>query len=249
MEAAKKRYALLDELRGLCLINMVLYHACWDLVMLFGVKLNWYVSWPGNLWQKMICCGFILLSGFCAPLGHHGLKRGAQVFGAGALVTVVTLVFMPEDRVLFGVLTLLGSAMMLTVLCRPLLERIPPTVGLAGALMLFALTNGLKEGYFGLGSWQCKVPEQLYRSALTAFLGFPPDGFWSTDYFPLLPWLFLFWSGCFLHRLIGRKRMESLADPVCPALGWMGRRSLLLYLLHQPLIYGGFLVVFWLVRH
>ena len=49
------------------------------------------------------------MSGFCVQLGHHTLRRGAQVFGAGALVTAVTLLFMPEDRVVFGVLTLLGS--------------------------------------------------------------------------------------------------------------------------------------------
>ena len=107
------RYALLDELRGLDLVSMMLYHGCWDLVNLFGIQANWYYGLPGHLWQQSICWVFILLSGFCVQLGHHTLRRGAQVFGAGALVTAVTLLFMPEDRVVFGVLTLLGSAMLL----------------------------------------------------------------------------------------------------------------------------------------
>lgn len=108
------RYALLDELRGLDLVSMMLYHGCWDLVNLFGIQADWYYGLPGHLWQQSICWVFILLSGFCVQLGHHTLRRGAQVFGAGALVTAVTLLFMPEDRVIFGVLTLLGSAMLLT---------------------------------------------------------------------------------------------------------------------------------------
>ena len=96
------RYALLDELRGLDLLSMMLYHGCWDLVNLFGIQADWYYGLPGHLWQQSICWVFILLSGFCVQLGHHTLRRGAQVFGAGALVTAVTLLFMPEDRVIFG---------------------------------------------------------------------------------------------------------------------------------------------------
>lgn len=111
-KAPASRYALLDELRGLDLVSMMLYHACWDMMFLFGIWMDWYAGMPGRLWQQTICWVFILLSGFCVPLGHRTLKRGAQVFAAGALVTVVTLVFMPEDRVVFGVLTFLGSAML-----------------------------------------------------------------------------------------------------------------------------------------
>ena len=201
-KAPASRYALLDELRGLDLVSMMLYHACWDMMFLFGIWMDWYAGMPGRLWQQTICWVFILLSGFCVPLGHRTLKRGAQVFAAGALVTVVTLVFMPEDRVVFGVLTFLGSAMLLT-----------------GVLRL-------------------ALPDAWYANYFTAFFGFLPFDFYSTDYFALLPWLFLFWAGYFLHFCMGRQRMEPLRRSVCPALGWMGRHSLLLYLLHQPVIYG-----------
>ena len=139
------RYALLDELRGLDLVSMMLYHACWDMMFLFGIWMDWYAGMPGRLWQQTICWVFILLSGFCVPLGHRTLKRGAQVFAAGALVTVVTLVFMPEDRVVFGVLTFLGSAMLLTGVLEPLLKKIPPAAGLAVSAVLFALTYHLDE--------------------------------------------------------------------------------------------------------
>ena len=71
------RYALLDELRGLDLVSMMLYHGCWDLVNLFGIQADWYYGLPGHLWQQSICWVFILLSGFCVQLGHHTLRRGA----------------------------------------------------------------------------------------------------------------------------------------------------------------------------
>ena len=110
---AAGRYALLDELRGLDLLSMIGYHACWDLIFLFGMSATWYTGWQGHLWQQSICWVFILLSGFCLPLGHRPLRRGLIVSGAGVLVTAVTLLFMPEDRVVFGVLTLLGAAALL----------------------------------------------------------------------------------------------------------------------------------------
>ena len=156
---ASARYALLDELRGLDLVSMMLYHGCWDLVNLFGIQADWYYGLPGHLWQQSICWVFILLSGFCVQLGHHTLRRGAQVFGAGALVTAVTLLFMPEDRVIFGVLTLLGSAMLLTGFLEKPLQRIPPAAGFAVSAVLFALTRSAVRPYpqcFGRlsGFWQ-----------------------------------------------------------------------------------------------
>lgn len=203
------RYALLDELRGLDLVSMMLYHACWDMMFLFGIWMDWYAGMPGRLWQQTICWVFILLSGFCAPFGRHMLRRGVTVFAAGALVTAVTLVFMPEGRIIFGVLTFLGTAMLLTGVLEPLLKKVMPAVGLAVSAVLFAVCYPVGLGWVGLGGWKL-----------------------------MLPWLFLFWAGYYLHKAVGRRRMEPLRRPVCPALGWMGRHSLLLYLLHQPVIYG-----------
>lgn len=98
--------------------------------------------------------------------------------------------------------------------------------------------DGLVRGNAGASVAADHLPGVWYANLFTAFFGFFPRGFFSTDYFPLLPWLFLFWAGYFLHFCMGRARMEPLRRSVCPALGWMGRHSLLLYLLHQPVIYG-----------
>ena len=64
----------LDTLRGLTLISMIAYHACWDLVYLFGKDWSWYRSEGAYLWQQSICWTFILLSGYCFHLGHHRVR-------------------------------------------------------------------------------------------------------------------------------------------------------------------------------
>ena len=227
MKSTSTRCALLDELRGLDLISMMLYHGMWDLVYLFGVRAPWYGSWQGELWQQSICWVFILLSGFCLPLGHNHLH--------GEIVS-------------FGVLTLLGSAMIITGLLEKWLEKVPPVVGLAGSMFLFYFTRHAADGYLQLGHWLITPPGFLYANYFTAYLGFYPFGFFSADYFPLIPWLFLFWTGFYLYHLVGKERLEPLHRSVCPPLGCLGRNSLMLYLLHQPVIYGVLTVVFLLLR-
>ena len=221
-KAPAGRYALLDELRGLDLVSMMLYHACWDLVFLFDVNMRWYAGTPGRLWQQTICWVFILLSGFCAPFGRHMLRRGTVVFGAGAVVTLATLVFMPEGRVIFGVLTFLGTAMLLTGVLEPLLKKVMPAVGLAVSAVLFAVCYPVSLGWVGLGGWKLMLPQSLYANYFTAFFGFYPDWFYSTDYFGLLPWLFLFWDGVLPAQGGGPQTHGTAAPPGVPGAGLDG---------------------------
>lgn len=148
----------------------------------------------------------------------------------------------------FGVLTLLGSSMLLTAALDPLLRRVPPAAGVAVSALLFWVTYPTMNGFWNLPGGRLALPQALYVSWPTAYLGFMPKSFFSTDYFPLLPWLFLFWVGYFLHHLVGRGRLAPLRRSVCPPLGWMGRHSLVLYLLHQPVILGVLTAAFRLVR-
>ena len=56
MKSTSTRFALLDELRGLDLISMMLYHGMWDLVYLFGVRAPWYGSWQSEQRRVSVRC-------------------------------------------------------------------------------------------------------------------------------------------------------------------------------------------------
>ena len=224
----------LDTLRGMTLVSMMVYHACWDLVYLFRQDWAWYRSFGAHLWQQSICWTFILLSGYCFHLGHHRLRRGLLSLGGGALVSAVSQV--AGSPIHWGVLTLLGAAALLTIPLDRLLRRLPARAGLAGSFCLFFLLREVNQGYLGFeGAALLTLPADWYQNSLTALLGFPGPDFFSADYFSLLPWLFLFWTGYFLYRLRPEGEGRELRLPLVTTLG---RHSLVAYLLHQPLIYG-----------
>ena len=167
------------------------------------------------------------------------LRRGRTVFLCGVLVSAVTCLFMWEERIVFGVLTFHGAAMLLTWAAKPLLERVPDTAGILANAAAFYVTKGINEGYLQAGSVRLALPAALYRNYLTTFAGFPFPGFYSTDYFSLIPWIFLFLCGFYTARLA--KKRGWLESPCMyyniPVFSIMGRHSLLLYLVHQPVLY------------
>ncbi|MBQ3392658.1 MAG: DUF1624 domain-containing protein [Lachnospiraceae bacterium] len=244
------RIALLDTIRGVTLLSMILYHACWDAVWLLGAPWDWYHGKGAFLWQQSICWTFILLSGLCVPFSRRILRRGAEVFAAGALVTAVTVIALPEERVVFGVLTLLGSCMLILGIFRRVTgDRAYPAAALITVLalsaVLFVCTRHVNAGVLGPGHpFVQALPGTLYRDYFTAWLGFPPPGFFSTDYFSMIPWAFLYLCGDMTGRLMLRKRCFD--RPVftfeIPVFSFMGRHSLLIYLLHQPVLYLGVLL-------
>jgi len=243
----KKRLHFLDALRGFTLINMIAFHCLWNLVYLFGVKADWYVGTPGYLWQQAICWTFIVLSGFCRNFSRNPLKRGLTVFGGGILVTAATCLVMPESRIVFGVLTCIGSCMIVMIPLEKWLKKIPAEAGLAVSFGLFLLLRNISSGSLGFESLViCPLPAFLYRNLLTAYLGFPHPGFFSTDFFPLFPWFFLFMSGYFLFHCLEKRSLNErlFARGQVPVLNWLGRHSLIVYLLHQPVLYGLCLLFF-----
>ncbi len=244
----KFRYGLLDSLRGLVLVSMILFHACWDLVYIFGKDWNWYFGIGAYIWQQSICWTFILLSGFCWSMGRKPGKRGLIVFLAGAVISLVTVFLMPDERVVFGVLTLIGSCMLIMIILNKRLKNAPAGVSLVVCIFLFVLTRNVNYGYLGFeGINLIKLPEFLYKGLIMTFLGFTDPKFYSTDYFSLFPWIFLFLVGYFLYRIISvindQKIMDKYFRQGAEPFSFLGKHSLIIYMLHQPVLYGLFVLL------
>lgn len=239
------RYYILDDIRGITLLSMIAYHAVWDLVYMFGFDWQWYRSDGAYIWQQSICWTFIFLSGFCQPLGRRKLRRGTTVFFAGLLISAVTYIITPEIRILFGVLTLIGSCMLLMIPADRLLRQCNPIAGIAIAMTLFFLTKNLRQGCLGFESWKFyEIPTEWYCNYVTTYLGLPFPGFFSSDYYPLFPWIFLFAAGYFLYRLFERKDLlHGLKKRGVRPLEWIGRHTLGIYIIHQPALYLLFLLL------
>lgn len=241
-ETQKPRYGLLDTLRGLCVLSMVCYHAMYDLVYAKGVWIPWFPDTPGYVWQQSICWTFILLSGLCQGLSRRHVPHGLVLVGCGCLVSLVTGLVMPQEAIRYGVLTLLGLAALLLyafgLLGKRLRLKLPAWAGLVGAAALFFLTRGVPQGYLGFeGLRLFELPSAWYRFDLLAVFGFPSPAFVSSDYFPLIPWFFLYLAGYFLWGLL--KQSEKARDFLVPGfrpLAFLGRHSLFIYLLHQPVL-------------
>ena len=237
---------MLDTMRGLTLISMIAYHTVWDMVYIFDVKWDWYKSDMAYIWQQSICWSFILLSGFCWSFGKVKCKRALTVFLAGIVITVVTLIAMPQERIIFGVLTFLGTAMFLMIPLDKILSKFKPAIGFVVSFLLFLAVRNVNEGELGFeGIVLMELPDGWYRGWLATYLGFTESSFFSTDYFSVLPWIFLFITGYFLHGIMKQKGwFVYLEKGKCVWLENLGKNSLWIYMLHQPIAYGVLWVVF-----
>ena len=232
-----QRTAALDMLRGIALIEMIVYHGLYDWVFVFGRTMPFMHSKQAYWWQQSICWLFILLSGAVLNYGRRPIRRGIQVFLCGMLLTVVTLAVIPSEQIWFGVLHFLGCAAMLCGFLRPWLSKIPSSAGAVGSFVLFSVFKQVPSGLIGiLDIPLVSLPASWYSQSWLFPLGLPGYGFISADYFPLIPWLFLYLTGFYLWRIVmnGSLCEKIFAIPQCRPLAWLGRHSLWIYLLHQP---------------
>ncbi|MBQ9935545.1 MAG: DUF1624 domain-containing protein [Lachnospiraceae bacterium] len=241
--AKKERYYVLDIIRGICIILVVLYHLLYDLSEVFGGNYAFFRSEGMDLFRDAFVGTLILLSGISCNLSRSNIKRGVKTLLCGMLVSVVMLVVMPASKVYFGILHLLGASMLLYGLSAKLMEKIPASVGFLGFLLVHMLTLGVYDGYFGWpGLFMVDVP-QVPKNLFFFILGFR-TGHGAGDHWAIIPWVFLFLAGTFIGRYFKEERVPKWLEknPV-PPLAFIGRKTLIIYLVHQPLIYG----ILWLV--
>ena len=234
-----ERFWEIDFLRGIAIFLMIVYHLVFDLNYydLYRTNLN---SLPVLLFLYPISTSFLLLVGISLTLSNSRarstlstqqiqgkfLKRGGGVFGLGLLITVVTWIYPHDGYIVFGVLHCIGLSI---ILAYPLIRFRTPALVL-GILCIII-------GVFLQTTVAVDFPWLLW-------LGFTPSHFSTLDYFPLLPWFGVVLIGVFLGNSLyqNNKRKFSLKDHsqfiVSRGVCFLGRHSLIIYLLHQLIIVG-----------
>ena len=240
----KKRYHLIDELRGFAVFCMVFYHAFYLMAYSFNIKIGTAFFNFFTPVQPIFAALFIFLSGISCFLTRSNLARGLKLLGVSLGVTFVTgyllpLFSMDGFAIYFGVLHLLSCGMLFVALFKPLILKIPTLYGLTITFALFLLTYNVQNGFLGTELFGFDLPKVLYKTNNLFFLGFYNNTFTSADYFPLLPWIFMFFAGAFVGRLEPKGKLpEFFEKSYVPAFKFLGKHALIIYLVHQPLIFG-----------
>lgn len=233
------RLSLLDSLRGITIIEMLVFHILYDLNVVYGANTDWPFFSSVHYWQQQILLGFIFVSGMSFNLmsASKRLTNGIKLLVLGGVITLATTIYMPTESIYYGTLTFLGLALLLSYALekKHFLTDFSVKAGLLACLLCFFITYKVQSGIIAvagieIGRW----PNWLYEYNF-ALLGFPGDTFLSADYVPLLPHIFMYWLGYFAFRYLAKQNPQSLVLGDCRVLKCLGKHSLAIYLLHQPL--------------
>ena len=232
------RYWEVDTLRGVAIVMMVVFHLMWDLW--FYRVVPDVVLWAGfwKYFQRATASLFIVLVGVSLTLSYRALVakqgnpvglfrrfalRGLKIFGIGVIISL-GIRFSGTGYVHFGVLHLIGFSI---IAAYPFLRFRWLNLALWIALVTV--------GYF--------LESTYVNSLWFVWLGLKPQFYAPVDYFPVIPWFGVVLLGIFLGNSLysesGRRFFLPAWGAFLPfsALQFLGRHSLLIYVIHQPLLY------------
>jgi uncharacterized membrane protein len=227
------RIAAFDAARGAALIGMFGYHLSWDLAY-FGLISPGVPTTPAmRLFSHAVAATFLALVGVSLVLAHPNefhrrafQRREALICGAAALVTLGSGLLSPANAIYFGILHCIAVA---SLLAAPML-RAP--LGFVFAVSAFVFAAPFV------------IANDAFNPAPVIWLGLgsvPPD---TLDWRPLMPWSGFVFLGLGLTRLAWRPlTLSSLSrwrpkSMLSRAIDWMGRHSLPIYLIHQPILFA-----------
>ena len=220
MSEARKRIDLLDGWRTLAVLLMLPWHLLWDLQS-YGLVPDGTTTLPWvTYWRYVIVWSFLLVAGISCRFSKSSLKRALRLLVISLGITVMGYVI--NTPIWFGILHLQSCCLLFYTLAEDKIARVKPWLGLVFSLALFFICDHYITPLRVETSWF--IP-----------LGFRTRAFYSADYYPILPWSFLFWAGCFLGELIKPHREKLAAIRLPGWVTWPGRHALIIYILHQPL--------------
>lgn len=218
------RIDFINAIRGFAVILMIVHHFMYDLVTFLDAPSWLYSNGILDIFQRFFAGVFICLCGVSSRFSHSNIKRGIATLCAAGIISAVT--FFIEMPIIFGVLHLLGTCMLFYGLSKKLWDVIPRWLTLIISVAGTIIT-----------AW-CITNVHIENKNLW-ILGWTYNGFVSHDYFPLFPWIFVFLFGTWLGFYIRDNRFPRwFYTTKIPILPTIGRHSLLIYIAHQPVLYG-----------
>lgn len=222
------RLDAIDAARGTALCAMIVYHFSFDLRH-FGLLAADFEHDPFWLGARALILGtFMALVGVSLVLAERAgasaasfwRRLGAIAAGAGA-VSLASFVVFPQSFITFGVLHCIAVA---TLLCRPLVTK--PGLALALGVAMIGVGN--------------LVSHPVFDAPALSFIGLRTSKPLAEDFVPLLPWagVTLLGAAATRYALTPHATVALARLPVPRSLVWMGRHSLAIYLVHQPLLFG-----------
>jgi uncharacterized membrane protein len=235
-KSSANRHWEIDALRGVAITMMVIYHMAYDLVLFGYYQANVLIG-PWRIFGRTTASLFILLVGVSLAISfarsdrlergwsHYKkyLVRGLKLIGWGMVITLVTWAYMGKPVVIFGILHVIGA---ITILVYPFLSLHWANLPIGAAMI-------------GLGVYLNQLP--VSHPWLLLF-GLRPRTLFQVDYFPLLPWFGVALLGVFIGQQLypeGTRKFKLPnwhEKPGPKELIWLGRRSLAVYLIHQPIL-------------
>lgn len=229
------RLVALDLARTLAIVCMVSFHFTFDLA-LFGHIPAETLSQPfWHYYPRMIAGSFLFLSGISLWLAHgNGIRwrafwlRFGKLAAAALLVTLASLWFVPGGPIWFGILHAIAAASLLGLLAL----RLPWVVTLTVAAGIFA------------AGWAYRSP--AFDPIWLVWTGLADARPAMGDYVPLFPWAAPALVGVAVAKALRIDHWKGiLPSPTLRALSFPGRHSLLIYLIHQPILIGLFNLHLW----
>lgn len=225
------RIDAIDLARFAALVAMAVYHFTWDLEF-FGYVARGTTGQGGwRLFARAIASSFLFLAGVSLVLAHGReirwrpfWTRWLQVAGGAAAITVATYFATPGSFVFFGILHEIAVASLVALL----FLRLPWFLTALAAAAVLALPHF--------------VALPALNTRWLAWIGLferPPI---SNDFVPVFPWLGAVLLGVAAGRLATDHRLWDRLRGLNPRLAraapltWLGRHTLLFYLLHQPML-------------
>lgn len=239
-----KRLAAFDVIRGFSVVSMVLFHLCYDVKFIAHKPLPWFAPPFQDVWRASISWTFLFVAGCMCSFSRNNLRRSLRYGVVALLIFVVTTIAGIDVPISFGIIFCMAACTFVAWILERL-HHIPKSPVYTGILLFcFLLTLHVSRHHIGIGNAGLELPSNWYRTPWLSWLGLPGPGFTSGDYYPVIPYVFIYLAGSSMGWWWQDVGFPSwLRSISCTPLEFIGKHALPVYLAHQPILLGICLVL------